>query len=335
MSTGEAMSGYSNEPAKLHEFAVDAVAKFGYSPDVTISLLNISENATFKVFDSNSGVDTILRIHRPFYHTQQAIQSELDWIQSLREVQLVRTPAILPSGSGEQVILAQDSTGEQRHAVMFEFMPGVEPTEDRLVDDFETLGAITARLHDHVKQWNRVDSFTRFTWDFESALGPNGHWGSWRDGLAMGPSELEILGRLSDTLGQRLDRYGKSEDRFGLVHADMRLANLLVAGSDVTVIDFDDCGFSWFMYDLGSSVSFIEDHPLVPDMTDAWVNGYRTVASLSKEEETELPTFIMFRRLLLVAWVGSHQDTETGQEMGENFTKISCELAENYLSKFA
>ena len=41
------MSGYSNEPAKLHEFAVDAVAKFGYPDDSKISLLNLSENATF------------------------------------------------------------------------------------------------------------------------------------------------------------------------------------------------------------------------------------------------------------------------------------------------
>jgi Ser/Thr protein kinase RdoA (MazF antagonist) len=329
------MSGYSNEPAKLQEFAIDAVTKFGYAPESSISLLNISENATFKITDSDTGVDTILRIHRPFYHSKEAIQSELDWVRALREVQLVRTPAILPSGSGEQVILTQDSTGEERHAVMFEFMPGVEPTEDRLVDDFKTLGAITGRLHDHAKQWTRPSNFTRFTWDFETALGPNGHWGSWRDGLAMGPSELEILGRLSDTLGVRLDRYGKSKDRFGLVHADMRLANLLVADKDVTVIDFDDCGFSWFMYDLGSSVSFIEDHPLIPDMTAAWVDGYRSVAELSKEEEEELPTFIMFRRLLLVAWVGSHQDTDTGKEMGANFTKVSCELAENYLSKFA
>ena len=95
------MSGYSNEPAKLHEFARDAVAKFGYSPESEVSLLNISENATFKVFDSNTGTDTILRIHRPFYHTAQAIQSELDWVQALREVQLVRTPAILPAGSGD------------------------------------------------------------------------------------------------------------------------------------------------------------------------------------------------------------------------------------------
>jgi Ser/Thr protein kinase RdoA (MazF antagonist) len=69
-------------------------------------------------------------------------------------------------------------------------------------------------------------------------------------------------------------------------------------------------------------------------MTASWVEGYRGVAPLGKEEEAELPTFIMFRRLLLVAWVGSHQDTDTGKEMGANFTKVSCELAENYLSKF-
>ena len=73
----------------------------------------------------------------------------------------------------------------------------------------------------------------------------------------------------------------------------------------------------------------------MPDMTAAWVDGYRGVSQLSKEEEAELPTFIMFRRLLLVDWIGSHQDTDTGKQMGANFTKVSCDLAENYLSKFA
>ena len=52
-------------------------------------------------------------------------------------------------------------------------------------------------------------------------------------------------------------------------------------------------------------------------------------------DEHELPTFIMFRRLLLVAWVGSHQDTATGQDMGPQFTRVSCDLAEKYLSEYA
>jgi len=114
----------------------------------------------------------------------------------------------------------------------------------------------------------------------------------------------------------------------------MRLANLLVEGPEVTVIDFDDCGFSWYMYDLGSSLSFIEDHPRVPEMIDAWVRGYRSEAPLSREDEAELPTFVLFRRLLLVSWIGSHAETTLAQEMGEEFTQISCELAEDYLMRF-
>ena len=149
----------------------------------------------------------------------------------------------------------------------------------------------------------------------------------------MDAEALEVLSRCSGRIKERLDRYGKGADRFGLVHADMRLANLLVNGEDVTVIDFDDCGLSWFMYDLGSSLSFIEHEPYVPELVDAWVTGYRGVGQLSAEEEAELPTFIMLRRLLLVAWISSHLSTETAQAMGDEYTTTSCRLAEEYLTR--
>jgi Ser/Thr protein kinase RdoA (MazF antagonist) len=101
----------------------------------------------------------------------------------------------------------------------------------------------------------------------------------------------------------------------------------------VNVIDFDDCGFGWFMYDLGSSLSFIEHDPRVPELIDAWVAGYRDVAPLSTDEVAELPTFVLLRRLLLVAWIGSHADTDLAREMGAEFTATSCDLAEAYLSR--
>ena len=40
------------------------------------------------------------------------------------------------------------------------------------------------------------------------------------------------------------------------------------------------------------------------------------------------------RRLLLVAWIGSHADTDLAQGMGEEYTRVSCDLAEDYLSRF-
>ena len=98
-----------------------------------------------------------------------------------------------------------------------------------------------------------------------------------------------MLARLDRTLRDRLAAYGRGAERWGLIHADLRLANLLARpGSPTAVIDFDDCGFGWYLYDFGAAVSFIEDHPDVPAATDQWVAGYRRVAPLATEEEAEL-----------------------------------------------
>ena len=53
-----------------------------------------------------------------------------------------------------------------------------------------------------------------------------------------------------------------------------------------------------------------------------------------QEDEAEIPTFILMRRLLLVAWIGSHSGTELARSMGEDYTAASCDLAESYLSRF-
>ena len=42
----------------------------------------------------------------------------------------------------------------------------------------------------------------------------------------------------------------------GLIHADFSLANLLIHKGDLRVIDFDDCGLGWFLYDAVTSVFF-------------------------------------------------------------------------------
>jgi Ser/Thr protein kinase RdoA (MazF antagonist) len=115
----------------------------------------------------------------------------------------------------------------------------------------------------------------------------------------------------------------------------MRLANLLMDRATIKVIDFDDCGFSWFLYDCATTVSFFEDSPEVPELLDAWVRGYRRVGALSAEEEAEIETFVMLRRILLVAWIGSHSETELAQSMGVAYTQGTLPLCERYLSRFA
>jgi Ser/Thr protein kinase RdoA (MazF antagonist) len=333
------LSGGEEVLARMTDVAEQALQRYGASPEATVSLLNVSENATFRVDDPAVGEPRILRVHRLAYHSREAIESELAWVDALRDEAGIRTPHVIPTEGGERVLEVADPGGAARNTVMFEFLPGHEPAEDSLVTDFEGLGRITARMHAHSRAWRRPAGFTRFRWDYDAAFGTEARWGRWQDGVGVGPQEREVLGRLDATLRERLSRFGTGEERFGLIHADTRLANLLVDDSaghrEVSVIDFDDMGFSWYLYDLGTAVSFIEDDPKVPAMVESWVRGYRQVLDLPREDADEIETFIMFRRLLLVAWIGSHTAVDIAQELGAGYTAGSCELAERYLSRFA
>lgn len=302
------------------------LARYDVSPRASATLINVSENHTYRVDDPDAGTSTILRVHRPGYNGPAAIRSELAWLTALREEAGISTPRVIPARDGSLVV-----EGE-RDCVLFELLPGAEPAEHTLVEDFHELGAITARMHAHARRWPRPAGFTRFTWDVDAAFGTGARWGRWQDGLGVGPAEREVLGRLEKELRERLLRYGSSADRFGLIHADLRLANLLADGKRVSVIDFDDCGFGWYMYDFGAAVSFIEHYPQIPEMLDSWVRGYRTVLELPVADEREIATFVLFRRLLLVAWIGSHSQVDVARELGAGYTEGSCELAERFLS---
>ncbi|MCX9192346.1 aminoglycoside phosphotransferase [Carbonactinospora thermoautotrophica] len=322
-------------PADLELIARAALAHYDVSPDARLSLLNISENATFLVEDAATGRRNVLRVHRTGYHTRGGIYSELAWSAALGEETGVRTPAAVPSRDGDLVVQARHPRGDDtRFCVLFEHLPGTEPPEDRLVEAFAGLGEITARMHRHSRSWRRPTGFTRFTWDYRHALGEAPRWGRWQDGLGIGPDEHAVLDRLAAVIERRLRAFGQTPGRFGLVHADMRLANLLVHGDDTYVIDFDDCGFSWYLYDLATALSFIEHYPQVPELVDSWLTGYRRVLPLSAEEEAEIPTFVMLRRLLLVAWIGSHADTDLARSQGADFSRVTCDLADKYLAEF-
>jgi Ser/Thr protein kinase RdoA (MazF antagonist) len=318
---------------QLDRLAAAALRHYDLSPAATATLINVSENWTYRVDDPGTGRRAALRLHRPGYHRAAEIESELLWLEALREDAVVETPPVVRTRAGDRVLsLSLDDLETPRNVVLFEWVDGAAPTAED-VPSFRRLGAASARMHLHARAWTRPPSFDRFSWDYSTTLGADGHWGRWQDGLGMTPEALALLTRLDDALRRRLERYGTGPDRFGLTHADLRIANLLVDSDRTIVIDFDDCGLAWFMYDWGTAVSFMEDHPRVPELQDAWVEGYRSVAPLSAEDEAELPTFVLLRRLLLTAWVGSHHTFATeAAELGAGFTEGTCALAETYLS---
>ena len=320
---------------RLQALAERAVKRFDLPDGVAVSLINVSENATYRVDDPASGKRWALRVHREGYHSRTAIASELAWVTALKANGAADTPEALRGLDSEFIqTVASDGLPNPRNVVLFSWENGVEPAEND-VAGFEMLGETAARMHAHVRGWQKPHWFERHTWDFETSLGATPHWGRWRDGMGMTPDIEKVFADTVSLIGLRLAKFGKGADRFGLIHGDMRLANLLMDNGIVKVIDFDDCGFSWYLYDCATTVSFFEHKPEVPELLAAWVRGYRRAGILPREDEAEIETFVMLRRLLLVAWIGSHSETDLAQSMGVEYTRGTVALCERYMSRFS
>ena len=318
----------------LITLARSALALWPVSPESQVALINVSENATFLI-TAPDGEKTVLRVHRPGYHDRATIASELEWMQALNASGMIATPAVIKGCDG-QSIQSMTMPGEPlHHMVMFAFIDGSEPDHHQPLDRlFHHLGGLSARLHHHVQEWALPEAFTRPHWDIDGIFGSIKRWGNWRDAPHLTPAMMATLEQAETKISVQLSAYGKSLGRYGLIHADMRLANLLVPENDhqqVHVIDFDDCGFGWFMYDFAAGISFIEDSPQIPALKAAWLEGYQQQRPLAAQDIAIIDTMVMLRRMLLLAWVGSHRDADIVADMIDDFGRVSAELAEMYL----
>ncbi|RMD91949.1 MAG: aminoglycoside phosphotransferase [Alphaproteobacteria bacterium] len=320
--------------SQVDALANEALALWELPAGAHARRLNVSENVTYLV-EAPGGWKSVLRVHRQGYHSPRAIASELAWSAALAAEGEVETPAAIAGRDGALIQRHRHpGRGDDRLLVMFEFLPGSHPgEEDGLAPQFRELGALAARTHRHAMSWRRPAGFERLSWDERAVFGPAPVWGDWRAAPNVTPAIAAVLERVEATLRRRLAAFGKSPERFGLIHADMRLANLLVDNGRIRLIDFDDCGFGWFLYDFAAAVSFIEDHPQLPALKAAWLEGYRSVRALSAAEEAEIDSFVMLRRLALLAWIGSHIEAPEPQALAPDFARISAELGEAWLRR--
>ncbi|MDT3442320.1 phosphotransferase [Pseudofrankia sp. BMG5.37] len=340
----------TGELRALDALLPEVLAAYDLGTRPEVALLNLSENATYRVEDPASGRRFALRLHRPGYHSPAEIHGELAWVAALRADGVVPTPPVIPNRAGEVLTTVRPPGVGDRQAVLFAWVDGRAPEPDdtaELVSSFATLGDIAGRMQLHARGWGRPPGFARFEWSLPTTIGPDGRWGDWRSGLAWAlagggdarPSragapaaERELMTRAAVTVEGLVEEFGAGPDRYGLIHADMRLANLMVTADDaITVIDFDDCGFSWYLFDLAAALSFIEHHPAMPDLVAAWLAAYRRHVPLTADDVDMVSTFILLRRLQLTAWLGTHPHADAVDDVAA-FARATLGLADRYLS---
>lgn len=294
--------------------------------------LMISENATFRVRGGPRAA--VLRIYRPGYQSDAAIASELAWIAALRrdtDLDLIE-PLV---ADGARAVLVDPVTG--RRGVLFGELPGAPIADADLTrEHFARLGAIAATLHSHTAGWPLPAGFERFTWDVGATIGDGARWGSWRRGPGVTAAHVAAIAPAAARVAARLAGFGTGPDRFGLTHGDLRAANLITgggaaAGRAFTVIDFDDAGFTWHLFDFAAAVSFVETDPRLGEWADAWTDAYRRRRPLADEHLDLLPDLVIVRRLQLLGWLGTHP--HVAEAGGSDFAGGTVALADRYLRR--
>ena len=300
-------------------------------PDSGFELINKSENTTFRVDPAAGGRPVVLRLYRVGQRADAEIQSELDWMEALRTEAGISTPRALATRDGRRISTVTLPDGTSASCVVFEHLSGAEPPPEGLALWFERLGAISAAIHLHGQSWRRPQSFQRPLFDYVTLIGPRAVWGSWERAPGLDAGAVAVLRQAAAEIAKRLAEYGQTPDRFGLIHGDLRLANLLVDGPRIHVIDFDDCGTGWLLYDLSTSISLIEHLPEAEALVQAWLRGYQRLVPLSDVHIAMVRHLIMMRRLQVLSWFGRNLGSALVLEHSPVVVPATVAAAASYL----
>lgn len=300
--------------------------------DVTdLQPIKVRENAVYAVH-LRDGRRVALRVHRYGYHSNAALSSELNWCEALA-AHGIEVPTVVPSRAGKpfECIDCQE-LGESRQVDVFEWidgeqlgsaLAGVSGDEAAVERCYHTIGQLAARMHNQATTWSRPPHFTRHAWDREGLVGEQPRWGRFWELESLTGEQRGLLSTVRAAVDEGLRAFGQTPDRYGLIHADLVPENVMVGDGKVRIIDFDDAGFGWHLFEIATSLYFIRGEPYFGCARDAMVAGYREHRPLSDDHLRLLPLFFAARATTYLGWV----HTRKGEPAATELTPALIEMA--------
>ncbi len=305
--------------------------------------IKIRENAVFRI-DLSGGGRAVLRVHRYGYHSDAELDSEFVWMRAL-EAAGIQVPRVIRSRHGRDFeVVATQAPGDARQIDVFEWIDGrqlgsvesgVGSDGAVIANQYHTIGAIAARMHNQTAGWRCPTGFQRHAWDAAGLVGERPFWGRFWELAALTPDQRSLLLRTRTRIAHELAAYGNGRDGYGLIHADLVPENLLIDGHRVQVIDFDDAGFGWHLFELATSLYFITGDGIYPMAREALIRGYRSERRLSEEMLARLPLFLAARGTTYLGWVHTRQGSDAARELTPFLVQRACAVAEDYLEHFS
>lgn len=305
-------------PSDIEEQLVDkarrALASWGIAD--TPVLVKYRENAVFRVRLTN-GRPAALRLHRLNYHSADTLKAELEFAAYLAANGMA-VPEPIPARDGALCVESEtDAKGLQQFASLISWMEGrplgetgvpLDLPHRAAVGAFSRLGSVFADLHRLADGYVQPAGFVRPRWDLEGLLGEAPLWGRFWDCAGLSVVQAERLATLRNALLQRAGESDLPTLDFGLIHADGVRENIMLNGQTVGLIDFDDFGFGYRLFDLATALYKNRQEPRYRDLEAALLDGYAKVRALPDNVGELLDLFTMLRSLTYIGWAATRPE---------------------------
>jgi len=229
---------------------------------------------------------------------------EMTWLAALSAEGGLPVPAPVPTLDGKLCLtIATPGIPDGRIVSLMRWIDGGRFTKRMQSTHAKAWGRMVGRLHAFAATWKPPEGFDRFTWDWEGLLGGRGMSRSVEELVASMPVHLQepfqIISRDARNVTASL---GKSTEAFGLIHTDMYQGNVLYKDGEVFPIDFEDCGFGYWLWDIAVP---LESEPWTDGwyrMRDDFLDGYLPVHPLPDAQLKHLDLFLAMDYATSLLW---------------------------------
>lgn len=272
--------------------ALQVLPTYSFKSPITCELFNRGVNHIYLVRSGES--KCILRISRTGWRTYEQIAGEVDFLNFLAKHDFpVAKPIPKKDGSYIHTLNAPEGV---RYAVALTYVEGNPPFKLNRAQS-ERYGQLTAKIHllsdQHQKQ------ISRYHYDLDTLV--DEALKRFVSLYADRPQEVDYLMEIGERLKAEANKLPRRGSEYGICHGDLRSENLLLdKAGEFTLIDFDDCGYGWRVYDIGTFFW----HQFFPapidqqgEIRDAFLSGYQSVRPLSDAELKALPYFVALRHI--------------------------------------
>lgn len=321
-----------DDPIAILEQVKAALEQWSLEP-TNIEVASQSENIVYKVKTPEGYF--AFRIHRPGYHTLKELHAEHEWTGALTEAGFL-LPTTRPATSGELYIPVMVN-GSIRYAGIIEWLDGSvmkdqqsgKPSAQRHYQQLHALGGLMAKLHNHSSTWQPSDSFTRHYLDIDGFFGEAPFWGRYWESPGINKDQQALLLLTQKTISEQLKTLGKERNVFGMIHADLHQRNVFISDDSVYLIDFDDAGFGWYLYDIAVALYEYNSQDDYQTLQAAFLDGYTEQRDLTDEHRDLLPMFLHIRSRAIIGWATARPELKQ-HELINHLVQQTCKEAISY-----